>query len=118
MDAQQMPKGYPLPLPKELPRFVVSTSRIIFSSGSYDPWSAQSLNTSLSQSLIALIIEGGAHHSDLGGPYNPVVDPSTDTPALVKAREFEIATLKKWSAQVRKERLEASQSSSPALHFA
>jgi hypothetical protein len=36
--------------------------------GSHDPWSAQSINRSLSDSLLFVSIEGGAHHSDLGGP--------------------------------------------------
>ena len=69
MDSTQMIKSYPLPLPnKDLSRFVASTSRIIFSSGTHDPWSSQSVNKSLSDSLLYVAIQGGAHHSDLGGP--------------------------------------------------
>ena len=104
MDAMQMPDGYPMPLSKELTRYIGSTSRIIWSSGSHDPWSSQSVNHSLSDTLLALMIEGGAHHSDLGGPGNPVPDAMTDLPSLTKAREFEIATLAGWVAEVKGER--------------
>ena len=79
-------------------------SRISWSSGSHDPWSAQSLNHSLSEDLLTIIIDGGAHHSDLGGPYDPVADPETDTQSLIAAREFEMVTLWTWSQQVSAER--------------
>lgn len=90
----------------DLARMATSASRIIFSSGSYDPWSAQSLNVSLSPSLPFILIEGGAHHSDLGGPMNPVPT-ANDSPAVVAAREFEIATLNKWVAEFHAERAES-----------
>lgn len=54
-----------------------------------------------------MIISQGAHHSDLGGPFNPVPDLKTDTPSLVAARAFEIATLTQWVADFHKERLAA-----------
>eukprot|EP01052_Picozoa_sp_SAG31_P026545 SAG31_NODE_2414_length_5736_cov_5.853823_1_plen_613_part_00 len=104
MDANQMPKGYPMPLSREIHKYVGTASHIIWSSGSHDPWSAQSVNTSLSDTLLAVIIGGGAHHSDLGGPANPVPDAETDLPSLVKARAFEKATLSRWVAEVKNKR--------------
>lgn len=116
MDANQMPWAYPMPIDNphaqvDIHKFISGgASRIIWSSGSHDPWSAQSVNHSLSEDLLAVIIDGGAHHSDLGGPYNPVADPETDTPSLIAAREFEMATLWKWSQQVSVERHKQAQS--------
>jgi lysosomal Pro-X carboxypeptidase len=88
----------------DLARFAQSTSRLIFSSGSYDPWFSQSINASLSATLPAVIIDQGAHHSDLGGPMNPVPNALTDTPSLVAARQFEIDTLHSWVAAFHEER--------------
>jgi hypothetical protein len=50
----------------DLARMAASASRIIFSSGQYDPWSAMSVNHSLSPTLPFVYIQGGAHHSDIG----------------------------------------------------
>ena len=87
----------------DVARMASSASRIIFSSGSYDPWSSQSVNVSLSESLPAVLIDQGAHHSDLGGPMNPV-PAATDTPSLVAARQFEIDTLNAWVREFAAER--------------
>ena len=54
-----------MPTPNELHKFTTITSKIIWSSGSHDPWSSQSVNRSLSPTLLAVMIEGGAHHLDL-----------------------------------------------------
>eukprot|EP01047_Picozoa_sp_COSAG01_P072500 COSAG01_NODE_11545_length_1907_cov_1.316372_3_plen_61_part_00 len=51
--------------------------------GSHDPWSAQSINRSLSDSLLFVNIEGGAHHSDLGGA---LCVPCSPTPPFLPAR--------------------------------
>ena len=101
LDAQAMPRAFGQ---LDEARMAASASRIIFSSGSYDPWSAQSVNRSLSASLPFVLIDQGAHHSDLGESANPVPDPQRDTPALVAAREFEIETLRGWIADFHKER--------------
>ena len=69
----------------------------------YDPWMTQSINVTLSPLLPAVVITGGAHHSDLGGPQNPVPSPD-DSPALVSARAFEVATINAWVADVAAER--------------
>ena len=67
----------------------------------------------------SVMIEGGAHHSDLGGPTNPVVDPETDTASLKAARQFEMETLYRWSGEVQEERRKAARAadSMPALRF-
>ena len=106
VDSMAMPRSFGQ---LDLPRFAQSASKIIFSSGSYDPWSAQSINTSLSDTLPAVIINQGAHHSDLGGPYNPLPDSLTDTPSLIAAREFEILTLKRWVQAFHEERRAAKE---------
>jgi len=50
----------------DIARMATSASRIIFSSGQYDPWSSMSVNRSLSPTLPYVYIQGGAHHSDIG----------------------------------------------------
>ena len=87
-------------------RMATSLSRVIFSSGQYDPWSSMSVNASLSPTLPFVYIEGGAHHSDIGNNFNPVPG-DFDTPALVAARAFETSTLKSWIAAFHEERAAA-----------
>jgi len=101
LDFLAMPRSYGQ---LDLARMAASTSRLIFSSGSYDPWSAQSVNASLSATLPVVVIDQGAHHSDLGGPMNPVPNPASDTPSLVAARQFEVDTLNEWVAAFHAER--------------
>jgi hypothetical protein len=100
LDALAMPRSFGQ---LDLARFAASASRIIFSSGSFDPWSAQSINRTLSTTLRFVPIEGGAHHSDLGNNYNPVPT-KDDTPALVAARQLEISILNEWVAAFHAER--------------
>ena len=50
----------------DLARHAASTSRIIYSSGQFDPWSSMSIKTTLSPTLPFVYIKGGAHHSDIG----------------------------------------------------
>ena len=87
----------------DLPRMSTSASRIIFSSGSYDPWSSMSVNQSLSPTLLFVNIQGGAHHSDIGNNWNPIPT-EDDEPALINARAFEIETLNQWIQEFHKER--------------
>ena len=100
IDGRAMPRGFGQ---LDQARMAMSASRIIFSSGSFDPWSSMSVNRSLSPSLPYIMIEGGAHHSDIGNNFNPVPD-ADDTPALMAARELEIAYLRQWIAEFHAER--------------
>jgi lysosomal Pro-X carboxypeptidase len=43
-------------------------SNIFFSSGKRDPWSAGSINRSISENIIAYVIDDAAHHLDLRAP--------------------------------------------------
>ena len=44
---------------------IKKTSRLIFPNGDLDPWMTGGVLEDLSDSLIAIIIKGGAHHLDL-----------------------------------------------------
>lgn len=73
------------------------TTRVIFSNGLLDPWHGGGVLTNLSESLIAIIIELGAHHLDLRSS-NPL-----DPDCVVKAREQEVYWIKKWISEIRVE---------------
>lgn len=118
----------------DLARFAATASRIIFSSGSFDPWSAQSINRTLAPTLPFVLIEGGAHHSDIGNKcvggrsaagwrlkkarltrktprcthaHSHSYNPiptGDDTPALVRARLEELAYLNEWVRAFHEER--------------
>ncbi|KAL1540868.1 lysosomal Pro-Xaa carboxypeptidase [Salvia divinorum] len=65
-------------------------SNIIFSNGLLDPWSGGSVLEDVSESIVALVTEKGAHHLDLR--------PSTaeDPDWLVEQREAEIKIIRSW----------------------
>lgn len=67
-----------------------SHSNIIFSNGLLDPWSAGGVTKNISDSLVAVIIEEGAHHLDLRHK-NPL-----DPPSVVRARNTEKFYMTKW----------------------
>jgi hypothetical protein len=73
-----------------------SSSNIAFVSGLYDPLHRGSPLTSLSDSVIALVVEDGAHHYDLRAN-NPA-----DTESVKNVRQKEIEQITKWIAQARK----------------
>jgi lysosomal Pro-X carboxypeptidase len=67
-------------------------SRIIFTNGKYDPWmSGGLLRGCVKCELITILIEDGAHHSDLMFSI-----PGVDSPSLIKAREETIMWLRAW----------------------
>ena len=70
-----------------------TASRVFFSNGKYDPWSAGSVTASdaARRDIVAFVIEDGAHHSDLRFP-----DPATDSPSLVECRRQETSAIKRW----------------------
>lgn len=69
---------------------ISSASNIIFSNGALDPWKAGGVPESISETLVALMIEGAAHHLDLraSNPSDPI--------SVVSARSYEIMLLKSW----------------------
>jgi hypothetical protein len=70
------------------------TSRIVFTNGLNDGWSAGGILGNLSDSILAFNIPDGAHHSDLSHLW-----PSrADTPDVTMTRELVAQTLEKWLA--------------------
>ena len=70
-------------------------SNIVFSSGRLDPWISGSItrNISGSPSLIAIVIEEGAHHAELRAAAEG------DPPSVVEARLIERAAIAQWIAE-------------------
>ncbi|KAL6222748.1 hypothetical protein ACLB2K_006139 [Fragaria x ananassa] len=65
-------------------------SNIIFSNGLLDPWSGGSVLQNISQSIVALVTEEGAHHIDLR--FSTKGDPDW----LVEQRESEVKLIQGW----------------------
>ena len=68
-------------------------SNIYFSNGKLDPWMAGGVLETINDSVVARIIEKGAHHLDLRAPE------ASDPESVVQARAEELAYLKKWIAE-------------------
>jgi pimeloyl-ACP methyl ester carboxylesterase len=73
-------------------------SRVIFSNGDQDPWSAGGVLDDIGADIIAIRMVNGSHHVDL----RPAdVD---DTPDVLAARKREVAILSEWLAAAARER--------------
>mmetsp|Transcript_4197 Transcript_4197/g.14265 ORF Transcript_4197/g.14265 Transcript_4197/m.14265 type:complete len:97 (-) Transcript_4197:168-458(-) len=65
-------------------------SNIIFSNGDLDPWSANGVTSSQSDTVYPLMIEGGAHHLDL------MFSNEADPVSVKEARKFEMEQAAAW----------------------
>lgn len=74
-------------------------SNIVFSNGNLDPWMDGGITTNISSDLIAILIDGGAHHLDLRGSNK------ADPPSVVNARIQETNYIRKWIGQARKRKM-------------
>lgn len=67
----------------------------VFTNGNLDPWHVGGILTSLSPSLPAILIDGGAHHLDLFFS-NPA-----DPPSVIEARKVQLENIALWIEQKR-----------------
>ncbi|ETP06063.1 hypothetical protein F441_17449 [Phytophthora nicotianae CJ01A1] len=70
-----------------------AASNIVFSNGNYDPWSGTGVLQNYSDSVVALSVEGGAHHLDL------MFSNKLDTPSVLAVREAEKQHMHKWARE-------------------
>ncbi|RLN48792.1 hypothetical protein BBJ28_00008792 [Nothophytophthora sp. Chile5] len=72
---------------------LAAASNMVFSNGNFDPWSGTGVLQNYSDSVVALTVEGGAHHLDL------MFSNELDTPSLKAVRETEKEHLRKWARE-------------------
>ena len=77
-------------------RLPLITSRIIFTNGLNDGWSAAGITANLSDSLLAFNMPNGAHHSDLSHQWPS----AADTPDVAAVHELTAAILAGWLESV------------------
>ena len=75
----------------------VPQSHIIFTNGMNDGWSAGSIVANLSETLIAINMPNGAHHSDLS---HDLPGPQ-DTPDITAGRAQAAGLLSGWLAEIK-----------------
>ncbi|CAK4635397.1 unnamed protein product [Aphanomyces euteiches] len=75
---------------------IKSASNIVFTNGNFDPFSGYGISKSLSPSLLAIPIDGGAHHLDL------MFSNENDPPSVRAARQIQRREIRKWIAQSRR----------------
>lgn len=61
--------------------------------GEYDPWRIGGILHDISESVVSLFIEEGAHHVDL------MFSHAADPPSVTAARRFEEAHIRRWISQ-------------------
>jgi len=73
------------------------TSRIIFTNGLVDGWSAGSITTNISDTILAYVAPNGAHHSDLGHDWP---NPAVEAPDVTVMRALVHDKIAEWMADV------------------
>ncbi|GFV90992.1 dipeptidyl peptidase 2 [Trichonephila clavipes] len=69
---------------------ISSATNIVFSNGNLDPWGPGGILHNISSSVVAVIVDGGAHHLDLRE------DNPNDPPSVRDARNFELRNIRQW----------------------
>ena len=72
-------------------------SYILFTNGLRDMWSGVSYTQNVSDTVVAINFENGAHHSDL---FHRLPDPAMDTPDLTRGFQEIEDTLAKWLKEI------------------
>eukprot|EP01051_Picozoa_sp_SAG22_P000157 SAG22_NODE_3_length_48349_cov_158.681180_18_plen_172_part_00 len=99
-DGPRDPSGYPAaadPMSSWLNDYygglkLAGTSNIVFSNGLLDPWSSGGVMQNISATVVAVVLDLGAHHLDL------MFEDPNDPPCAKAARAVEEAHVRRWIA--------------------